>query len=515
MIHPLVCYNKFNILLGLELQFMNYQYLDDSFTLHTDLYQINMLKTYWVNGIDKKNAVFEVYFREIPFQNGYAVFAGLEHVVEFLNDFHFSDSDLNYLRSLNIYAEEFLTYLKDLKLELTVRSMVEGELCYADEPLIQVEGPLGQCQLVETAILNIVNYQTLIATKAARIRSVAGEGDSIAEFGARRAHEMDAALWGARAAYIGGFDSTSNVRAGKLFGIPISGTHAHSLVQAYRDDYEAFKAYARSHKDVVFLVDTYDTLLSGVPTAIQVAKEMGDKINFVGVRIDSGDMAYQSKKIREQLDNAGFTQTRIIASNDLDEKTILNLRMQGAKINDWGIGTKIITSYDQAALGGVYKMVSVEDEEGKMVPTLKLSSNAYKITTPGKKQVWRITSNKDGKAEGDYIALEHERPDLLDSLFMFHPIHTYINKTVRDFTARPLLQVIYEKGKLIYELPSLDEIKALATKNMDSLWEEHKRILNPQKYPVDLSQELYDLKMDSIQEIRDEVNCKIEDLDSI
>lgn len=494
---------------------MNYQYPDDSLTLHTDLYEINMLKTYWDNGIDQKNAVFEVHFRDNPFQNGYAVFAGLQHVIDYLNDFCFTESDLAYLKSLELYPTEFLDYLKNIKLSLSIRSLVEGELCYASEPLIQVEGPLGQCQLVETAILNIVNYQTLIATKAARIKSVVGEGDTISEFGARRAHEMDAALWGARAAYIGGFDSTSNVRAGKLFGIPISGTHAHSLVQAYRDEYAAFKAYAKSHKDVVFLVDTYDTLLSGMPIAIQVAQEMGDKINFVGVRIDSGDMAYLSKKIREQLDNAGFTKTRIIASNDLDEKTILNLRMQGAKINDWGVGTKIITSYDQAALGAVYKLVSVEDDEGEMVPTLKLSSNAYKITTPGKKQVWRITRNKDGKVEGDYIALEHERPDLIDSLFMFHPVHTYINKTVRDFTARPLLQPIYEKGKLIYEMPSIEEIKALATKNLDLLWDEHKRILNPQQYPVDLSQELYDLKMDSIQEIRDEVNCKIADFDAV
>lgn len=484
------------------------QYPDDGLMLHTDLYQINMLQTYWQKKVDHKRAVFEVYFRENPFQNGYAVFAGLERVIRYLNQFKFTQSDLDYLASLDLYPDEFLDYLRDMKLELSVRSLVEGELCYANEPLMQVEGPLGQCQLVETAILNIVNYQTLIATKSARIRSVVGEEDQVSEFGARRAQEMDAALWGARAAYIGGFDSTSNVRAGKLFGIPITGTHAHSLVQAYRDEYKAFKAYAETHRDVVFLVDTYDTLRSGMPIAIQVAKEMGDRIHFIGVRIDSGDMAYLSKKIREQLDEAGFTDARIIASNDLDEKTILNLRMQGAKINDWGVGTKIITSFDQAALGAVYKLVSIEDDQGEMVPTMKISANTSKISTPGKKQVWRITRKHDGKSEGDYIALVDERPDLLDELFMFHPVHTYINKTVKDFDARPLLQTIYQNGQFVYDLPSLEETKAYAKKNFDCLWEEHKRILNPQIYPVDLSQKLYDLKMNSIKEIRDRVSQK-------
>ncbi|MGX7109164.1 nicotinate phosphoribosyltransferase [Facklamia miroungae] len=485
---------------------MIYNYPDDSLMVHTDLYQINMLKTYWEKGIDQKKAVFEVYFRKNPFNNGYAVFAGLERVIHYLNNFRFSNSDLEYLRSLHLYPESFLKYLASLKLELSVRAMREGELCYAAEPLMQVEGPLGQCQLVETAILNIINFQTLIATKASRIRSVVGEGDKISEFGARRAQEMDAAIWGTRAAYIGGFDSTSNVRAGKLFGIPVSGTHAHSLVQAYRDEYKAFKAYAETHQDVVFLVDTYDTLRSGMPIAIQVAKEMGDKINFIGVRIDSGDMSYQSKKIREQLDEAGFTQARIIASNDLDEKTILNLRMQGAKINDWGIGTKIITSYDQPALGAVYKLVGIEDEHGEIAPTIKISSNTEKITTPGVKQVWRITRKKDGKVEGDYVALIDERPDQLDELFMFHPVHTYINKTVKNFEARPLLEDIFKEGKQVYDLPNILEIKAYLDDRINCLWEEYKRILNPHLYPVDLSQALYDLKMNSIQEVREQVD---------
>lgn len=488
-----------------------YKYADDSLLIHTDLYQINMLKTYWEKGIDQKPAVFEAFFRRNPFENGYAIFAGLEHFVQYFESLKFTDSDIEYLRTLGVYSEDFLTYLQNIKFELTIRGMKEGELCFAQEPLMQVEGPLGQCQLIETALLNIINFQTLIATKAARIKSVAGEGDRLSEFGTRRAQELDAALWGTRAAYIGGFHSTSNVRAGKLFDIPVSGTHAHSLVQAYLDEYEAFKAYATTHKNVVFLVDTYDTLKSGVPNAIRVAKEMGDKINFVGVRIDSGDMAYLSKRIREQLDEAGFTDARIVASSDLDEEKILNLRMQGAKIDDWGVGTKLITAFDQPALGAVYKLVSIENEDGEMVPTMKISSNAEKMTTPGVKQVWRITSNENGKSEGDYIAFSEERPDLLDELFMFHPVHTYINKTVRDFTARPLLIPIYEKGQRVYDLPTTEEIRAYACENYDALWEEYKRIMYPEQYPVDLSQKLYDTKMDSIKHLRNEVS-KLEEL---
>ena len=376
---------------------------------------------------------------------------------------------------------------------------------------MQVEGTLAECQLIETALLNIVNFQTLIATKASRVRMVSGD-DPVLEFGTRRAQELDAAIWGTRAAYIGGCDATSNVRAGKMFGIPVSGTHAHALVQAYRDDYKAFKAYAESHRDCVFLVDTYDILKSGVPNAIRVAKEFGDKINFLGVRIDSGDMAYMSKKVRQQLDEAGFTKAKIYASSDLDEKTILNLKMQGAKIDVWGIGTRLITAYDQPALGCVYKLVSIEDENGVMVDTMKISNNAEKVSTPGKKQVWRITRNSDGKSEGDYIALWDERPDQLDELFMFHPVYTYINKTVKDFTARPILQPIFNNGKLVYELPKLQEIKAYKNEQIEALWDEYKRILNPEQYPVDLSQKTYDQKLASIAEIREEVRLKSEQL---
>ena len=483
---------------------MNNTYPDDSLTLHTDLYQINMMQTYWELGRADLHAVFECYFREMPFNHGYAVFAGLERLVNYLENLTFNDSDIAYLRGLEVYPEGFLEYLQNFEFKATVRSAREGELVFANEPLIQVEGPLAHCQLVETALLNMVNFQTLIATKAARIKSVIGE-DTLLEFGTRRAQELDAAVWGTRAAYIGGADATSNVRAGKIFGIPASGTHAHSLVQSYGNDYEAFMAYAKTHKDCVFLVDTYDTLKSGVPSAIRVAKELGDKINFQGVRIDSGDMAYISKRVREQLDAAGFTEAKIYASNDLDEATILNLKMQKAKIDVWGVGTKLITAYDQPALGAVFKLVSIEDDEGKMMDTIKLSSNAEKVTTPGKKQVWRITRNFDGKSEGDYVTLWDEDPREEEAIFMFHPVHTFINKTVRDFTARPVLQDIFIEGKRVYELPALNEIKEYTKENLDSLWEEYKRDLNPQKYPVDLSTECWNHKMAIMERMKKSV----------
>ncbi|PZM69518.1 nicotinate phosphoribosyltransferase [Enterococcus faecium] len=483
---------------------MNNTYPDDSLTLHTDLYQINMMQTYWELGRADLHAVFECYFREMPFNHGYAVFAGLERLVNYLENLTFNDSDIAYLRGLEVYPEGFLEYLQNFEFKATVRSAREGELVFANEPLIQVEGPLAHCQLVETALLNMVNFQTLIATKAARIKSVIGE-DPLLEFGTRRAQELDAAVWGTRAAYIGGADATSNVRAGKIFGIPASGTHAHSLVQSYGNDYEAFMAYAKTHKDCVFLVDTYGTLKSGVPSAIRVAKELGDKINFQGVRIDSGDMAYISKRVREQLDAAGFTEAKIYASNDLDEATILNLKMQKAKIDVWGVGTKLITAYDQPALGAVFKLVSIEDDEGKMMDTIKLSSNAEKVTTPGKKQVWRITRNFDGKSEGDYVTLWDEDPREEEAIFMFHPVHTFINKTVRDFTARPVLQDIFIEGKRVYELPALNEIKEYTKENLDSLWEEYKRDLNPQKYPVDLSTECWNHKMAIMERMKKSV----------
>ena len=475
-------------------------YPDDSLTLHTDLYQINMMQVYFKQNIHNKRAVFEVFFRKNPFNNGYAVFAGLERIISYLNNLTFSQSDLDYLQSLG-YHGEFLDYLRNLKMSLTVRSVQEGDLVFTNEPIVQVEGPLAQCQLVETALLNIVNFQTLIATKAARIRSVI-EDEPLMEFGTRRAQEMDAAIWGTRAAVIGGANGTSNVRAGKLFDIPVLGTHAHALVQVYGNDYEAFKAYAETHHNCVFLVDTYDTLRLGVPAAIRVARELGDKIKFLGVRIDSGDLAYISKKVRQQLDEAGFPDAKIYASNDLDENSILNLKMQKAKIDVWGVGTKLITAYDQPALGAVYKIVAIEDETGELRNTIKLSNNAEKVSTPGKKQVWRITSREKGKSEGDYITYNGLDVNSLEELEMFHPTYTYINKTVKNFDAVPLLVDIFQEGNLVYAQPTLTEIQAYARKEFDKLWDEYKRVLNPQDYPVDLARDIWQDKMDLIDQMR-------------
>lgn len=480
---------------------MNQPYRDDSLSLHTDLYQINMMKTYWEKGKADRKAVFEMYYRSSPFGIGYTIYAGLERLIDYIQNLHFTESDLQFLKDVEGFEADFIEYLRNWRFRGTIRSLHEGEVAFANAPLIQVEGPIADCQLIETALLNIVNFQTLIATKASELKSVAGN-DQVLEFGARRAQELDASLWGARATYVGGVDATSNTRAAKIFGIPSSGTHAHSLVQAYRNEYEAFKAYAETHRDCVFLVDTYNTLESGVPNAIRVAEEMGDKINFIGVRLDSGDLSYLSKRVRQQLDDAGFTDAKIIASNDLDVETILSLKMQGAKIDVWGVGTKLITAFDQPALGGVYKLVEVEGEDGKMYPSMKLTSNVAKITTPGKKQVWRIVSNEDGKSEGDYVALVDEGPDELDELYMFHPQFTYINKTVKNFTARPLLHDIFVDGKLVYDKPTLEEIRNHRENSMDEFWEEHLRLLNPEPYPVDLSQKLYDLKVDTIEKYR-------------
>ncbi|MBD8499505.1 nicotinate phosphoribosyltransferase [Paenibacillus arenosi] len=489
-----------------ELPVLNYS--DDSFALHTDKYQINMAQVYWQNGDHNRKAVFEVYFRKLPFQNGYAIFAGLERVIRYLHNFRFTKSDVDYLREEG-YREEYLDYLKTIRFTGSVRSMKEGELVFANEAIMRIEAPLVEAQLCETAILNIINYQTLVATKASRIKQVTTE-DNCMEFGTRRAQEMDAAIWGTRATYLAGFEATSNVRAGKLFGIPISGTHAHSMVQAYRDEYKAFKAYAETHKDCVFLVDTYDTLRSGVPTAIKVAKEFGDRINFKGIRLDSGDLAYLSKEARKMLDEAGFPQANIYASNDLDEHTIMNLKAQGAKIDVWGVGTKLITAYDQPALGAVYKLISIEDENEKMVDTIKISSNPEKISTPGRKRVFRIINKANGKSEGDYIALEQEEPQNEQRLHMFHPVHTYIAKFVTEFEAKELHHTIFEHGNLVYDLPTLEEIRTFVTENLTLLWDEYKRTLNPAEYPVNLSQACWNNKMRLIEEVRNKVQAALE-----
>jgi nicotinate phosphoribosyltransferase len=476
------------------------KYIDDSFALHTDFYQINMAEAYWEDNIHTKNAIFELYFRKLPFGNGYAIFAGLERIIEYLQTFHFSESDLDYLKDLG-YQEEYVDFLRTVRFTGTIRAMKEGEVVFGNEPILRIEAPLIEAQLIETALLNIVNYQTLIATKASRIKQAAGD-QTVLEFGTRRAHEFDAALWGTRAAYIGGFSGTSNVRAGKRFGLPVSGTHAHSFVQAYRDEYIAFHKYAKCHNDCVFLVDTYDTLKSGVPTAIKVAKELGNSINFVGIRLDSGDMGYLSKEARKLLDQAGFVEAKIFASNDLDENTIMSLNAQGAKIDAWGVGTKAITAFDQPALGAVYKLVSIEDDNGQMTDTIKISASPEKVTTPGLKKVFRIINKHTKKSEGDYITLANEQPEWEAKLYMFHPVHTYIGKFATNFTAKDLHEDIFDHGTLVYECPSIQEIQSYTQQQLNLLWEEYKRSLNPAEYPVVLSQACWDNKIKNIEEAK-------------
>ncbi|WP_025114843.1 nicotinate phosphoribosyltransferase [Lysinibacillus fusiformis] len=483
---------------------MKSNYADDSLALHTDLYQINMAESYWADGIHNKKAVFELYFRKLPFGNGYAIFAGLERMLDYLRNFRFSESDIAYLRDEVGYKEDFIEYLKDIRFTGDMYSMIEGELVFANEPIVRIEAPLVEAQLIETALLNIVNYQTLIATKASRIKQII-KNEVAMEFGTRRAQEMDAAIWGTRAAFIGGFASTSNVRAGKLFNIPVSGTHAHALVQAYKNDYDAFHSYAKRHRDCVFLVDTYNTLKSGVPTAIKVAKELGDKINFIGVRLDSGDIAFLSKEARRMLDAAGYHDAKIIVSNDLDEYTILNLKAQGAKVDVWGIGTKLITAYDQPALGAVYKMVAIENSDGQLEDTIKISANAEKVSTPGLKNVYRIIDKKNGKAEGDYIAMQDENPQEEERIKMFHPIHTFVSKFVTNFEAKNLHQHVIRNGEINYQNPTLVEMRDYAAGNLELLWDEYKRAMNPEEYPVDLSQKCWDNKMRNIEEVHNMV----------
>ncbi|WP_067727701.1 nicotinate phosphoribosyltransferase [Oceanobacillus damuensis] len=481
---------------------MNYK--DDSVALHTDLYQINMVETYWKDNVHNRKAIFDLYFRKLPFGNGYGVFAGLERVIDYIQNFKFSESDLNYLKEELGYDEDFIEYLKSVRFNGTIKSMREGEIVFGNEPLLRVEANIAEAQLIETALLNIVNYQTLIATKASRIKQIVKD-QLLMEFGTRRAQEMDAAIWGTRAAFIGGFDATSNVKAGKLFGIPVSGTHAHSMVQAYQDEYTAFKKYAKSHKDCVFLVDTYDTLKSGVPNAIKVAKELGNEINFLGIRLDSGDMAYLSKIARKMLDEAGFKEAKIYASNDLDESTISSLQAQGAKIDVWGVGTKLITAYDQPALGAVYKLVAIENENREMEDTIKISANPEKVTTPGMKKIYRIVNMVNKRAEGDYIAKEDENPNEEDRLKMFHPIHTYISKFITNFEAVNLHHDIFTDGRLTYNKPILSDIKAYSEQQLKLFWDEYKRTDNPEEYPVDLSQKTWDDKMKLIEKVRGEV----------
>lgn len=458
-----------------------------NYSLQTDLYQINMAYAYYKDNVHEKNAVFEMYFRKNPFKNGYAVFAGLERIVEVVNEFRFTAEDIEYLRQYN-YNDDFLDYLKNLKFSGNLKCAREGEIVFAKEPILIVEAPLIEAQLLETLLLNVVGFQTLIATKASRIKRIIKDSSAI-EFGARRAQETTAALWGARSSYIAGFDGTSLLNAGKHFNIPVYGTHAHSFIQVYQDEYEAFKKYAMAHKDVVFLIDTYDSIRSGILNAIKVADEFKDKINFIGVRIDSGDLAYTSKRVREILDDAGYKNAKIFVSNDLDENTIASLLLEGAKIDVYGIGTKLITSYDQPSLGTVYKLTKIDDTD-----VIKISNNIEKITTPGHKKVYRVL-NSHNKSEGDLITLIDEEIPLDKPLKLQEENNSLLFKELNNFSLYNIHVDVFNQGTLVYDLPSLETIRAYHIEATNKIWDEVLRFKNPARYYVDLSEKCLENKL--------------------
>jgi len=473
----------------------------NSLALHTDFYEINMAYSFFRDNIHEKKAVFEVYFRKNPFENGYAVFAGLERVVDYIERFKFSDEDIEYLQQFD-YTVEFLEYLRNLKFTGTIRSCLEGEVVFANEPLLIVEADLIQAQLIETALLNTINFQTLIATKASRIKNLVGD-KLLFEFGARRAQEMDAALWGSRAAYISGFDGTSLVDAGKIFNIPIVGTHAHSFVQVYQDELTAFRKYAKYNQRCTFLVDTYNTLESGIPNAIKVADEFkGTDRVFEGIRIDSGDLSYHSNEARRMLDEAGYYDTKVIVSNDLDEDTIASLLLEGAKIDGYGIGTKLVTSYSQPALGAVYKLVAIE-EDGELINVIKISNNIEKITNPGLKNVYRIINKETNKAEGDYMTLAGEIINTDEQLRMYNDQNPFVYKAVINYKLHNIHQTIYQDGNLVYELPDIEIIRDYHKKSLAILWDEHKRYRYPARYYVNFSLNLYTTKHDLINKYKE------------
>ncbi len=462
--------------------------------LLTDLYQLTMTYGYFREGRAEQPVVFDLFFRQLPPGSGYVLAAGLEQAVEYLLNLRFSQEDLAYLAQLNLFDAGFLEYLRTFRFTGDLWAVPEGTPVFPHEPLLRVTAPVVQAQMVETALLNMVNFQSLIATKACRV-TLAAKGDPVMEFGLRRAHGPDAGVYGARAAVIGGCVSTSNVRAGQLFGLPVSGTMAHSWVQSFPSELEAFRAYAEAFPDnTLLLVDTYNVLRSGVPNAIKVGKELRQKgLELKGIRIDSGDLAYLSRQARKMLDNAGFPNAIIVASNDLDEETIQDIKTQGAPIDSWGVGTALITSRNYPALGGVYKLAAVQ-QEGEWVPKLKISENSDKITLPGIKQVVRFYSSENGVAMADLIALQDEEFDPAEPLVIFHPLETWKRKTLRNFTCKKLLAPVIQAGKLVMPLPSVQEIREYSRQEQGRFWEEHKRLKFPQKYIVDLSEKLWRLR---------------------
>lgn len=471
-------------------------------TMLFDYYEMTMMNGYFENGLEKRIGYFDMFFRRVPDDGGFAIMAGLEQVIDYIEKLTFLPEDIAYLREKKIFSEEFLRYLENFKFSCDVWAMPEGSVIFPNEPILVVRGPVMEAQLLETMILLTINHQSLIATKANRIVRAA-KGRPVAEFGARRAHSYSAAIYGARAAYIGGVSSTSCALTDQQFGVPASGTMAHSWVQMFPTEYEAFEAYAKVYPEsCVLLVDTYDVLGSGLPNAIRCFKDVilptGNRP--VGIRIDSGDIAYLTKKARAMLDEAGFPDCKIIISNSLDEFLIHDILNQGAEIDSFGVGERLITSRSEPVFGGVYKLVAVEDEDGTIHPRIKLSENVTKITNPGFKKVWRLYG-EDGEAFADVLTLADEVIDPAKGPYtIFHPEYTWKSKKIENFTAREMLVPIYEKGKLVYDRPTVQEIRKYCEKELSLLWNEVKRLKNPHVFYVDLSQKLWEMKESLLKE---------------
>jgi len=475
--------------------------LGRNLTMMTDFYQLTMMQGYLDNGMADNIAVFDMFFRKRDDgQITYAVMAGVEQLCEYIENLHFTPEDIEYLRSQNVFNEAFLQRLSTLKFTGELYAVPEGTPVFPGEPLVRVRAPLFEAQLIETALLNIINHQTLIATKASRV-VYAAKGGTVLEFGLRRAQGPDAGNYGARAAIIGGCRATSNVLFGSMFDVPVSGTHAHSWVMSFPDELSAFRAYAKTFPNAcLLLVDTYDTLKSGVPNAIKVFKELRAAGHEpLGIRLDSGDLAYLSIQARKMLDEAGFPNAKICASSDLDENVIQDLLIQGARIDTWGVGTRMITSDACPALGGVYKL-SAEYVGDRIVPKIKKSENPAKVTNPGVKKVFRIFDNVTGRALADLITLEDETIDESKDLEIFDPIDTWKRKSIDNYHVRELLVPIFKDGVRVYELPTLKEICEYSKVELSAFWDTYRRLNRPHIYKVDLSQKLYDMKMQLLRE---------------
>ena len=475
-------------------------------TLLTDLYELTMMQGYFKNPTDQI-VVFDAFYRKNPCDGGYAIAAGLEQVIEYIRNLHFTSDDIDYLRDLGIFEEDFLDYLRGFHFSGDIYAIPEGTVVFPREPLLKVIAPMMEAQLVETAILNIINHQSLIATKASRV-VYAAKGDGIMEFGLRRAQGPDAGLYGARAAVIAGCVGTSNVLTGQMFHVPVKGTHAHSWIMSFPDEYTAFKTYAQLYpKACILLVDTYDVLKSGVPNAIRVFREMresGAEMKGYGIRIDSGDLAYLSKEAYKMLAEAGFGDAVISASSDLDEYLIDSLKAQGAKINSWGVGTNLITSKDCPAFGGVYKLAAVKNSaDGDFIPKIKLSENSEKVTNPGNKQIYRIYDKASGKIRADLICLDGETFDESQDMIIFDPLETWKKTKIHGgtYTLRQLLVPIFQKGQCVYTSPSVMELQEICRQEKETLWDETKRLVNPHEVYVELTEKLYKMKAELLEEM--------------